>query len=120
MEVCNGGKGASDAGLRQVFGWYKLRAARKGLVFSLTIDTFSSLISMPCYYCGAAPSNVARHDSKYAQLKYSGIDRYLNDKGYTYSNSLPCCGICNTMKSNLSFEAFAGHISQITQHLKLP
>lgn len=115
----NNGKGASDAGLRQIFSQYKARSKSTLKDFSLTIQEFAEIISKPCYYCGKLPSNTARHDSRFAVVNYSGIDRVDNLRGYVSGNVLPCCGVCNTMKQQLSVSEFISHIVNILQHKRI-
>jgi hypothetical protein len=43
------------------------------------------------------PSRVFRHN---------GIDRLVNDGGYSAENSVPCCWTCNRMKSDMSAADF--------------
>lgn len=111
-----GGKGAEDAGLRQIFGWYRLKAKRKNRTFTISIEDVGRIIKSNCHYCGAPPSNIARYDSRFAAMYYSGIDRVLNGEGYSASNVVPCCGTCNSMKRVLPVDEFLAHIQRIIAH----
>lgn len=62
-------------------------AKRRGLPFELSHEYFYELINKPCYYC---------NDKN--QIGWNGIDRKDNDIGYTYTNSVACCTMCNKMK----------------------
>lgn len=33
------------------------------------------------------------------------------------SRSVPCCGICNRMKSNLDLDVFINHVNKIKSHI---
>ena len=43
----------------------------------------------------------------------NGIDRMNNNIGYEISNVVPCCSVCNKMKSSLSKEEFLTQICKI-------
>lgn len=73
--------------------------AKRNISFDLTFDVFSNLIKENCYYCDTPNSR--------------GIDRVDSDRGYFLENSVPCCRICNAMKSNLSEEFFIQHLLKI-------
>lgn len=97
-----------DKGLeRQLYGskipdryrYYIYRANKKRLQFTLSIDEFNNLLSMPCSYCGSTSSMT--------------MDRIDSSDGYTQENVLPACYICNTMKFRLSTEAFIKHVKKI-------
>ena len=68
----------------------KYQAKRRGLEFSLTREDFSEIRDgAACHYCGGSLPNFG-----YA------LDRKDNGQGYTRENVVPCCEICNTVKSN--------------------
>lgn len=85
---------------------------------TLTNDAFIALFGSPCHYCGAAPSNVARHESRHGVYLYSGIDRISSSIGYEPGNVRPCCWVCNRMKHVLSESEFVSHIRRILAHLE--
>ena len=104
-------KQRSDKGIeRQQYGniipnkyrSYIARANKKQLPFSLSIEEFNKLLSMPCSYCGGNNRMT--------------IDRIDNSDGYTIENSTPACLTCNTMKLELSVDSFLRHIKRIHQH----
>ena len=64
------------------------------------------LLSKPCYYCNSYNSDNT----------LVGLDRINNDGCYEYDNVVPCCGVCNIMKSNMSMEHFIQYISLIVQY----
>lgn len=90
----------------QIFHSFKYNARTGNRVFTLTLKEVLALIYQNCFYCGTGPSNKMKY--RYRDgivLRYSGLDRKDNDKGYTPSNVVPCCKRCNQIKSNLfSFE----------------
>lgn len=69
-----------------------IEAARKReLVWDLTFEQYSEIISKPCHYCG----------KDLTDQKGSSLDRIDNNLGYTLGNVLPCCGDCNVVKNDV-------------------
>jgi hypothetical protein len=64
-------------------------AKRRNLEWSLELDQYLQLISLPCHYCGGSlcKSGV-------------GLDRLDNSNGYTLTNVVPCCGVCNVWRAD--------------------
>jgi hypothetical protein len=73
---------------------YITNARNRNLEFKITREQFDILIIQKCYLCGVKP---------YLNV---GIDRFDNTKGYDFDNVRPCCGVCNTMKNNHTYEKF--------------
>lgn len=66
----------------------KSAAKQRNLEFTLTVETYSNIVSKPCHYCN---ESLEKHAG-------SGIDRINNHKGYTLENSVSCCSDCNLGK----------------------
>jgi hypothetical protein len=66
----------------------KLRNIKVTIKKVAYIDLFNANIG--CTYCGADLSQSSGHC----------LDRLDNRKGYTPSNTLPCCGVCNSFKGD--------------------
>ena len=45
-----------------------------------------------------------------------GLDRIDSDLGYQLGNIVPCCGVCNMMKNNLSYDEFFKKVYQIVEN----
>jgi hypothetical protein len=75
---------------------YKTRANEKGIVFEFSDSDFNEKIKEQCYLCGKLPSQVHKN----------GLDRVDNDKGYSESNVESCCGNCNMLKINYTYDSF--------------
>lgn len=87
----------------------------RGLPFELTDKEILDLVFKPCFYCNRSSSNNAvtqRGDS----LKYNGIDRVDNNKGYVIDNVVTCCKYCNSSKMNLTVEEWLKNIANILQN----
>jgi hypothetical protein len=109
-----------DAAFRQILGWYKVRSAKKHRTFSLNVADVKVLVVQDCHYCGRPPNNIARGDSWFSTMRYTGIDRIRNEDGYVPGNVLPCCSLCNTMKGILSHDQFVNHIKLLYLRLCAP
>jgi hypothetical protein len=72
-------------------------AKKRGLPVTLTREQFASFEGKPCHYCDLPLSGSGRSSGGV------GLDRISNDKliGYTFENLLPCCGLCNSIRSNI-------------------
>ena len=92
--------------LDRYYAEYHANAHKRGLLFDLSFDVFCELVSNPCEYCGTHVAD-----------EVNGIDRVNNTIGYVYENSVPCCGMCNKMKSNYTFDEFKSHIVRIYEKL---
>jgi hypothetical protein len=77
----------------------KWSARQRGYEVSITIDMWKKIIENPCIYCGDT-TNI-------------GVDRRVNEIGYTENNSVPCCTMCNMMKKNYTLDDFLSKIKKI-------
>jgi hypothetical protein len=86
---------------------YKGNSKRKGREFSLSEETFYTLIHAPCHYCGTKNSNSIKDAYSDETMSYNGIDRLDSKVGYVETgNCVPCCTTCNRMKLELGEEDF--------------
>ena len=74
------------------FKTYVSRASVRKLPFELSEAEFNETALRPCHYCGAPP--------------VSGVDRLDSSMGYTRSNTVACCSLCNRAKNVYSKEEF--------------
>ncbi len=65
-------------------------AAKRGLVWNLSLEDFMYYAALPCYYW---PSHKKPETN-------SGLDRRDNTKGYEVGNVVPCCKDCNIGRGN--------------------
>ena len=104
---------------------YKRSAKRRGYSFGLTPEQFSDFTTRDCLYCGQEPKNtkfsydktITPSNREYGTYTYNGIDRVDNSIGYEFDNCVPCCSICNTMKSALEQQDFLDHIDIMMTHM---
>ena len=79
---------------------YKKGARSRDLSFELSLDEFYVLNYQNCHYCDGM--------NEYVKTSFTGngIDRVDNIKGYSVSNCVPCCSICNRAKRDMRYEDF--------------
>jgi hypothetical protein len=112
-----------EAAKNLVYGFYKKSAQKRNLDFSLTKESFISIVSRNCHYCNSEPSKSAamRHKgvSKSRSLNgdflYTGIDRADNSIGYVDGNCVPCCWKCNQWKKADNEDDFINHAKKIAK-----
>jgi hypothetical protein len=80
---------------------YLLGNKIRNVEFTLTLEDFIKIVDNPCHYCGKIVEGM-------------GVDRKDNKNGYTLENSLPCCWMCNQMKSTLSYDEFIAQCNRIS------
>lgn len=95
-------KERKNSAKKQLFKSYQRNAIKRGHEFNIPVEEFNKIIKLNCFYCNRKPSNQSDFLDNGEYLKYSGIDRVNNKKGYIASNIVPCCSVCNISKSRLS------------------
>jgi hypothetical protein len=78
---------------------------KKGLISDLTVDFVLKIISSPCIYCGENKENI-------------GCDRADNKLGHTKDNVVPCCHLCNSVKSDKFSKVEMIKIGNIIKEIK--
>ena len=81
------------------------RAAKRNLIVDLTFERFYYLRNGRCHYCGVEPELIALFCKGLGiKTPYITIDRKDNKLGYSNSNCVTCCFVCNRIKSNFFSE----------------
>lgn len=113
-------------GLRNLYNRYKYGARTRGYRWDLDEETFKTLTSQPCHYCGKPPSQVSSQGShvslerrKHSAYLYNGLDRVDNDIGYLPDNLVPSCGTCNVAKQTMTQLEFFEWLKLAAEHSKL-
>jgi len=107
-----------EASFKAVIRKYKNNAELRGIPFQLGPSTFRSITEQDCTYCGAKPTPSSLHIKKFnGAWRWNGIDRVDSSKGYIYGNVVPCCSLCNKLKSNLEQSDFLDQLFLIVNHL---
>lgn len=102
-----------DSGYISIMSRYKQNAKNRDLDFNLSFEQFKLLITSSCYYCNTEPSNI--YYKSYYNIKYNGVDRKDNKKGYEIDNVVSCCKICNIAKNNNTYEDFLEWIAKLVK-----
>lgn len=97
---------------------YKNNAASRGVSWELSEERFAWMTRQECIYCGSEPDYVSESKVDGHKYTYNGIDRIDNSLGYTEDNAVPCCGVCNRMKTNRSLPEFLKKIMQIHNRIQ--
>lgn len=95
-----------ESRVNEIFYAYKAGARKRHRCFELTKEDFIKMIEAGCHYCGLIPDT--------QNLKFNGVDRIDNEKGYTLENCAPCCFQCNKAKgtyTTLEWEEWVSRIS---------
>ena len=107
-----------ESSFNNIFRVYSNHSKRKMLEFHLSRDIFRQLLQSNCFYCNCPPSNKSiRSNRSHGAYIYNGIDRVDNNLGYTIDNCVPCCSMCNRMKSVFSQKDFLEKVKDIYLHL---
>jgi hypothetical protein len=73
----------------------------------ISFEQFQEITRQPCFYCAGWNDY---------ELKFCGIDRVVNSKGYEEDNIVPCCKVCNILKGKMSRRAFIRACKKIARH----
>lgn len=80
----------------------------------LTKQELFDFSQMVCHYCGEPPKNIITNPYRNRKpFTYNGLDRVDNTLGYTKSNVVPCCKMCNIAKNNHTVEEFKNWIKKV-------
>jgi 5-methylcytosine-specific restriction endonuclease McrA len=102
-----------ESAFNAVWNDYVQQAKRRQLEWSLTREQARKIFSSSCFYCGIVPSRVKTIPNGHGSFSFNGIDRKNNSSGYVLKNCVPCCRICNFMKSDMSLADFLKHVRRI-------
>ncbi len=95
-----------------VLNGMKKGAIKRNLDWKITDEQAHYIMQRDCDYCGCEPKQGINRIAIYGYA-YNGLDRVNNKKGYTISNLIPCCGICNSAKGKQSVKEFETWINRI-------
>lgn len=101
--------------VRETLYTYRRRATANGQTFGLTPRDFERLLFRTCHYCGAPPSNTWQRP-KLPAVKYNGLDRQDNARGYELDNCVTCCRTCNELKRAVPLPIWRRWLRAITRH----
>lgn len=94
-----------------------------GMEFTINFEDWLELTQKNCHYCGSEPKNVSnaflgKKDAAADSIKngdyiHNGIDRVDVSGKHSTDNVVPCCIICNRVKTNRSVNDFLDHIKRL-------
>lgn len=113
---CSKRRKSNQVYINRVYKFYYDNAKRKGHDFELEFDELIEMTQQSCHYCGCKPLNNYKLANDGFEFKYNGIDRVDNSKGYVVGNVVPCCKMCNAMKSNLDPDEFLAQVKKICDY----
>ncbi len=105
------------ASINEVFNVYRNSAIKRGFSFELNREEFVDIVTKECIYCGDKLTNKHYRSLNNGNFLYTGIDRYDNEKGYIKGNCVPCCSVCNRMKTNMGIQDFKNRIIKIINNV---
>jgi len=85
---------------------YRYNANKRGYEFDMSEEDYYKLIQEACYVCG----------KKSDENHTNGIDRFDNERGYSFHNSNACCTECNIMKKDFDFFLFLERLQKIHEN----
>ena len=92
------------------FNYDKIQSLKRNIKWNLNIDEYIDLYTSKCHYCDAAPSKI--HFKRNIAIKYNSIDRKNSDKDYSLDNCVPCCSLCNQVKSVKTYDSFLDELKK--------
>lgn len=101
---------------REMLKNYRKSAIKRGYTFSLSEKQFFALITSNCHYCGADPVIDNNAKNRGRSFKHNGVDRIDNSVGYTATNCVACCSICNMSKRCLTLEEWRAWLDKAYKH----
>jgi len=104
--------------LVKIFCNYKHEAKKKKREFEITFEQFERISKLNCYYCGSEPFGYSFMKGANGGVSYNGMDRIDSSRGYTLDNVVPCCGICNRAKLDMTQSDFFLWIKRIVNHIE--
>jgi hypothetical protein len=91
-----------EAAFRKIFSSYVFAAKSRNFSFEFQELEFRKLLGQNCYYCGCKP--FATKESNGKSIKWNGVDRVDNSRGYDRKNCVSCCTPCNKKKMAVTIE----------------
>ena len=94
---------ADESRVRKLYGDYRYRARKYGVLFEIPYGAFKIEIAWNCVYCGIEPAN--------------GLDQVYASKGYVPGNTVACCWKCNRAKSVMTQAEFIDWLKRVAEKM---
>lgn len=102
-DICNDCTAQRQTDILYRYKEYKKDAAKRNHDWNLTLIQFVEHWNSHCTYCGGTIHGI-------------GLDRVINTIGYTPSNVVPCCKVCNKLKGSMSLGEWIEALTRIVKH----
>lgn len=101
-----------DAAIKHLISRYRSSAKERNITWLLNNFQAALIMGSYCHYCGVAPNRL--HKTKLnSTIMTHGIDRVDSAIGYEFENCVPCCAMCNRMKSDFDKQSFIQQCARI-------
>jgi hypothetical protein len=108
-----------DAILNRAYTQHRHGARRRGLTTELTREQFVEIVRQPCTYCGSFSHRKLQFTQNIWHeytMPCNSVDRRNNEPHYNLGNSVPCCFVCQKMKSILPAKDFLTHAAKVAEY----
>lgn len=105
-----------EAAFRSLYRYMQHNAKYRNIEWDISWEFFGWITKQPCHYCGTFPYQTYHPKRTNGEYIYNGLDRFDNEIGYIESNCVPCCGVCNYMKSATSVQDFREWVISVYNH----
>lgn len=105
-----------EGAINRIIRSYKSNAKKRNITWELSNKDIKDIIHKPCFYCGDIDKNKMITKGCTEGYMYNGIDRIDSNKGYTISNIVSCCKICNIAKHDMSSKEFYEWVQRINKN----
>jgi len=106
---------SGEASFTCLYNNYRSSARAREHEFSLSKKDVRTITKAPCRYCGSDPKQIRFNSKQTTPYLYNGMDRENNLLGYTLTNTVPCCKMCNRAKGAMLLEEFKEWIDQLVK-----
>lgn len=107
---------SEESTLKHLYSGVKGRRRSKERGFDLSFDQFKELVTSKCHYCGSNGYVSKGHREWSANVLVNGLDRVDSSRGYLYNNVVPCCRVCNSAKSDMTYKEFIDWIDAMINY----
>jgi len=112
---------SGETQIKKKYYIYQQNAKRRGYEFTLTYEEFKEKLLGNCKYCGCEPDTPFTNSPNREFAHYimvNTLDRIDSDEGYTNENTVSCCKMCNSMKSDFRLKDWFKKMKMILDYNK--
>lgn len=105
-----------EGAFRALYRATKFNAQYRNIDWNISEEFFRQITKEPCCYCGTYPYQIYQPTRTNGGYTFNGMDRVDNEIGYLEYNVVPCCGVCNYMKSATPVNDFKNWVISVYNH----